>query len=66
MINQLTGNIAGLFNNYVNPIAMVAMTWEYYIVWYMSSSVCLGSRTSSSPRLMIAVWKKLMMYLAMN
>lgn len=33
MIYQLTGNIAGLFNNYVNPIAMEKITWKYYIVW---------------------------------
>lgn len=33
MIYQLSGNIAGLFNNYVNPIAMEAITWKYYIVW---------------------------------
>jgi len=32
-IYQITGNVAGLFNNYVNPIAMVAITWKYYIVW---------------------------------
>jgi sugar porter (SP) family MFS transporter len=32
-IYQLTGNVAGLFNNYVNPIAMAAITWKYYIVW---------------------------------
>lgn len=33
MIYQLTGNIVGLFNNYVNPIAMEAISWKYYIVW---------------------------------
>lgn len=27
------GNGAGLFNNYVNAIAMVAIGWKYYIVW---------------------------------
>lgn len=32
-IYQLTGNTAGLFNNYVNPIAMVAIQWKYYVVW---------------------------------
>lgn len=30
---QLAGNIVGLFNNYVNNIAMDAITWRYYIVW---------------------------------
>ncbi|KAK9469019.1 general substrate transporter [Lipomyces arxii] len=33
MIYQLSGNVVGLFNNYVNPIAMEAITWKYYIVW---------------------------------
>ncbi|KAK6458509.1 general substrate transporter [Scheffersomyces xylosifermentans] len=32
-IYQLSGNIIGFFNNYVNNIAMVAITWRYYIVW---------------------------------
>ncbi len=32
-IYQITGNVVGFFNNYVNPIAMVAITWKYYIVW---------------------------------
>jgi len=32
-IYQITGNIAGFYNNYVNPIAMVAIIWKYYIVW---------------------------------
>ena len=32
-IYQVTGNVAGFYNNYVNPIAMVAITWKYYIVW---------------------------------
>lgn len=30
---QLSGNVIGFFNNYVNPIAMTAITWKYYIVW---------------------------------
>lgn len=29
----MMGNGAGLFNNYVNAIAMVAIGWKYYIVW---------------------------------
>ncbi|KAA8903625.1 hypothetical protein TRICI_005662 [Trichomonascus ciferrii] len=33
MLYQLTGNLAGLFNNYVNPIGMEAIGWKYYIVW---------------------------------
>ncbi|KAK6455943.1 major facilitator superfamily domain-containing protein [Scheffersomyces xylosifermentans] len=32
-IYQLSGNNIGFFNNYVNNIAMVAITWRYYIVW---------------------------------
>ncbi|KAK9472186.1 general substrate transporter [Dipodascopsis tothii] len=33
MMYQLCGNIAGVFNNFVNPIAMKAITWKYYIVY---------------------------------
>ncbi|CAN6651359.1 hexose transporter Hxt15p [Trichomonascus vanleenenianus] len=33
MFYQLSGNVVGLFNNYVNPIAMDAIQWKYYIVW---------------------------------
>lgn len=33
MIYQLSGNVVGLFNNYVNPIAMEKITWKYYIVY---------------------------------
>lgn len=33
MLYQLSGNVIGLFNNYVNPIAMAAIEWKYYIVW---------------------------------
>ncbi|CAM0141767.1 hypothetical protein VKS41_004539 [Umbelopsis sp. WA50703] len=32
-IYQLMGQIVGLFNNYVNPIALTAITWRYYIVF---------------------------------
>lgn len=32
-IYQLMGNVIMLFNNYVNNIAMNAITWRYYIVW---------------------------------
>ncbi|VEU23302.1 DEKNAAC104428 [Brettanomyces naardenensis] len=30
---QLWGNVAGLFNNYVNPIGLANIHWKYYIVW---------------------------------
>jgi len=30
---QFAGNIAGLFNTYVTPVAMDAIGWKYYIVW---------------------------------
>jgi hypothetical protein len=33
MMYQLSGNVIGLFNGYVNPIAMAAIGWKYYIVW---------------------------------
>lgn len=33
VICQLTGQLAGLFNNYVNPVSMEAIGWKYYIVW---------------------------------
>ncbi|KAK9378528.1 general substrate transporter [Kockiozyma suomiensis] len=33
MLYQLCGNIVGVFNNYVNPIAMDAIQWKYYIVY---------------------------------
>ncbi|OZJ01619.1 hypothetical protein BZG36_05531 [Bifiguratus adelaidae] len=33
MLYQLQGQIAGIFNNYVNPIALVAIGWKYYIVY---------------------------------
>ncbi|KAK7204066.1 general substrate transporter [Myxozyma melibiosi] len=33
MLYQLSGNVVGIFNNYVNPIAMDAITWKYYIVY---------------------------------
>jgi MFS family permease len=32
-IFQLMGQIVGLFNNYVNPIALTAIGWKYYIVF---------------------------------
>lgn len=33
MLYQFAGSIVGFFNNYVNPIAMEAITWKYYIVY---------------------------------
>ena len=33
MLYQLTGNLAQLFNSFVNPVAMDAISWRYYIVW---------------------------------
>jgi sugar porter (SP) family MFS transporter len=32
-IFSLTGNVIGLFSSYVNPIAMDAIGWKYYIVY---------------------------------
>lgn len=39
---QLSGNTANLFNNYVNVIAMEAITWKYYIVWCVWLIVQIG------------------------
>ncbi|KAL4765782.1 hexose transporter protein [Aspergillus foveolatus] len=33
MMYQLTGNLAGLYNSFANPVAMDAISWRYYIVW---------------------------------
>ncbi|OJJ53785.1 hypothetical protein ASPSYDRAFT_502611 [Aspergillus sydowii CBS 593.65] len=33
MLYQLTGNLAMAFNAFVNPVAMEAISWKYYIVW---------------------------------
>lgn len=33
MLYQLTGNLAGLYNSFANPVAMDAIGWKYYIVW---------------------------------
>jgi sugar porter (SP) family MFS transporter len=33
MMYQLTGNLAGLYNSFANPVAMEAISWKYYIVW---------------------------------
>jgi sugar porter (SP) family MFS transporter len=33
MMYQLTGNLAGIYNSFANPVAMDAIAWRYYIVW---------------------------------
>ncbi|KIX05709.1 uncharacterized protein Z518_03681 [Rhinocladiella mackenziei CBS 650.93] len=33
MLYQLTGNLAGVYNSFANPVAMDAISWRYYIVW---------------------------------
>jgi sugar porter (SP) family MFS transporter len=33
MLYQLTGNLAGIYNAFANPVAMEAIAWKYYIVW---------------------------------
>ncbi|TPX13631.1 uncharacterized protein E0L32_005834 [Thyridium curvatum] len=33
MMYQLTGNLAGIYNSFANPVAMEAIAWKYYIVW---------------------------------
>jgi sugar porter (SP) family MFS transporter len=33
MMYQLTGNLAGCYNSFANPVAMDAISWRYYIVW---------------------------------
>ncbi|KAK7416180.1 hypothetical protein QQX98_005377 [Neonectria punicea] len=33
MLYQLTGNLAGIYNSFANPVAMDALQWKYYIVW---------------------------------
>lgn len=33
MLYQLTGNLAGIYNSFANPVAMDAIGWRYYIVW---------------------------------
>jgi hypothetical protein len=33
MLYSLSSNVVNLFNGYVNPIAMEAISWKYYIVW---------------------------------
>ncbi|KAK0385389.1 hypothetical protein NLU13_7865 [Sarocladium strictum] len=33
MLYQLTGNLAGVYNAFANPVIMEAIAWKYYIVW---------------------------------
>lgn len=33
MLYGLAGGVVGIFNAYVNPIAMEKISWKYYIVW---------------------------------
>jgi len=42
MLYQLTGNLAGLFNSFTNPIAMEAIEWKYYIVWCCALAIHLA------------------------
>ena len=39
MLYQLTGNVASAFNAFVNPIAMDAISWKYYIVWCVAIGI---------------------------
>ncbi|VUC34744.1 unnamed protein product [Clonostachys rosea] len=41
MLYQLTGNLAGVYNAFANPVAMEAITWKYYIVWCVAIGIHL-------------------------
>ncbi|KAF4498666.1 hexose transporter [Fusarium agapanthi] len=41
MLYQLTGNLAGVYNAFANPVAMEAIAWKYYIVWCVAIAVHL-------------------------
>lgn len=41
MLYQLSGNLAGLYNAFANPVAMEAIAWKYYIVWCVAIGVHL-------------------------
>lgn len=41
MLYQLTGNLAGLYNSFANPVAMEAIGWRYYIVWVVMIAIHL-------------------------
>lgn len=41
MLYQLTGNLAGIYNSFANPVAMEAISWKYYIVWCVAIGIHL-------------------------
>ncbi|KAJ9156813.1 Major facilitator superfamily domain, general substrate transporter [Coniochaeta hoffmannii] len=41
MMYQLSGNLAGVYNSFANPVAMKAITWKYYIVWVVIITIHL-------------------------
>ncbi|KAF4981022.1 hypothetical protein FZEAL_3074 [Fusarium zealandicum] len=41
MLYQLTGNLAGIYNAFANPVAMEAIAWKYYIVWCVAIAIHL-------------------------
>jgi sugar porter (SP) family MFS transporter len=41
MMYQLSGNLAGVYNSFANPVAMKAITWKYYIVWCVALAIHL-------------------------
>jgi MFS family permease len=42
MMYQLSGNLAGVYNSFANPVAMKAITWKYYIVWCVVLAIHLA------------------------
>lgn len=42
MMYQLSGNLAGVYNSFANPVAMKAITWKYYIVWCVMLAIHLA------------------------
>lgn len=42
MMYQLSGNLAGVYNSFANPVAMKAITWKYYIVWCVVLAIHLS------------------------
>ena len=42
MMYQLSGNLAGVYNSFANPVAMKAITWKYYIVWCVALAIHLA------------------------
>lgn len=41
MLYQLSSNLVGIYNAFVNPVAMGALEWKYYIVWCVLIAVHL-------------------------